>query len=123
LSSKKILLVDDSSTMLMMEQMVLSSGGYQLITAKDGEAAVQAALTHQPDLVLLDVVMPKMDGFEVCRRLRESDLTRSTPIIMVTTRGEESHVEKGFQSGCNDYVIKPINPMELLSKIKNLLGD
>ena len=123
MSKKKILLVDDSTTMLLMERMVLGNGGYQLLTARDGEEAVRTALSDTPDLILLDVVMPRMDGFEVCRKLRSHDRTRQTPIIMVTTRGEESHVEEGFRSGCNDFVIKPINGLELLTKIKNLLGE
>lgn len=120
---KKILLVDDSSTMILMERMVLSGGGYQLLAAKDGEEAVATARQHKPDLILLDVVMPRMDGFEVCRRLRAEGPTRETPIILVTTRGEEDHMKRGFESGCNDYVLKPLNGVELLTKVKNLLGD
>lgn len=120
---KKILLVDDSSTMILMERMVLSGGGYQLLAAKDGEEAVATARQHNPDLILLDVVMPKMDGFEVCRRLRAEGPTRETPIILVTTRGEEDHMKRGFESGCNDYVLKPLNGVELLTKVRNLLGD
>lgn len=121
--TKKILLVDDSTTMLLMERMVLGKGGYHLLSANNGEEAVQAALTHDPDLILLDVVMPRMDGFEVCRRLRAHDATRMTPIILVTTRGEESYVEEGFRSGCNDFVMKPLDGVELLTKVKSLLGD
>ena len=121
--AKKILLVDDSSTMLLMERMVLAGGGYELISARSGTEAVQAALTEAPDLILLDIAMPEMDGFEVCRRLRANGSTRSTPIILVTTRGEDAYVEQGFRSGCNDFVSKPIDGLELLTKIKNLLGD
>lgn len=123
MSTKKILLVDDSSTMLLMEQMVLNSSGYQVLTARDGEAGLRAAQAHRPDLILLDVVMPKMDGFETCRQLRAHEATRGIPIILVTTRSEAANVEKGFSCGCNDYVTKPINNNELLSKVKNLLGD
>ncbi|HEX7678631.1 MAG TPA: response regulator [Thermoanaerobaculia bacterium] len=123
MSRKKILLVDDSNTILMMEQMILTKGQYELITAKDGEEAIAKAATERPDLILMDVLMPKMGGFEACRRIRESDGTRNTPIIMVTTRGEAESVETGFDSGCNDYVTKPINGAELLSKLRNLLGD
>ena len=118
---KKILIVDDSPTTLMMEKMILKQEPYELIVAKDGQEAVDLAIEHQPDLILLDVVMPVMDGFEACRQLRERAATRSTPIIMVTTRGEEKHVELGFESGCSDYVTKPIDGLELLSKIRNYL--
>lgn len=120
---KKILLVDDSNTILMMERMILTKGPYELVTASNGEEAIVKAAAERPDLILMDVVMPKMNGFEACKRIRESEVTRNTPIIMVTTRGEAQNVETGFDSGCNDYVTKPINGTELLSKLRNLLGD
>lgn len=118
---KKILLVDDSHTALMMEQLLLGRT-YDLVTAKDGAEALKVALAERPDLILLDVVMPKMDGFEVCRVLRGIDAMRSVPIIMVTTRGEGKNVEAGFASGASDYVTKPINQAELLAKIQRHLG-
>ena len=123
MSAKKILLVDDSTTMLLMEQMVLGSSGYQILTAQDGAAGLQAALSHRPDLIILDVVMPVMNGLEACRQLRAHEVTRETPILLVTTRSESVYVQEGFTSGCNDYVLKPINTHELLSKVKNLLGE
>jgi DNA-binding response OmpR family regulator len=116
-------LVDDSTTMLLMEQVILSSGGFQLITARDGEAAIRAALIHAPDLILLDAFMPKMDGLEVCRQLRGKDQTRATPIILMSSRGGERGREEGARSGANDTVTKPIDGLELLSKIKHLLGE
>jgi DNA-binding response OmpR family regulator len=118
---KKILLVDDSNTILMMERMILTKGPYELLTATNGEEAVEKALREQPDLILMDVVMPKMNGFEACRRIRSEDSTKDTPIIMVTTRGEVQNVETGFQAGCNDYVTKPINGAELMAKLKTFL--
>jgi len=122
-TQKKILLVDDSTTMIMMERVALSSGGYQLFAARDGEEALETARDQRPDLILLDVVMPKMDGFEVCRRLRAEGPTRNIPIIIVSTRGEEGNIEKGFDSGCTDYVLKPLNGVELLTRVRSLLGD
>src|SRR5260370_37579082 len=119
---KKILLVDDAETILMRERMILGKS-YVLVTATDGQKGLAAAATEKPDLIILDIVMPKMDGFEVCRRIRGDDNTRAIPIIMVTTKGDSGNVEKGFQSGCNDYVTKPINSAELLSKVKSHLGD
>jgi DNA-binding response OmpR family regulator len=118
---KKILLVDDSATALLMEKTMLGST-YDLITASDGAEALKVAVKELPDLILLDVVMPKMGGFEVCRVLRGIDATRAIPIIMVTTRGEGKNVEAGFASGANDYVTKPINGAELLAKIQRHLG-
>ena len=122
MSRKKILLVDDSGTTLMMEKMILNKGPYDLVTAKDGEEGVAKALEENPDLILLDIVMPKMDGFEACRRLRAEEVTKETPIIMVTTRGEVENVEHGYELGCTDYVTKPINSLELMTKVKNYLG-
>ena len=123
MTRKKILLVDDSNTILMMETMILQGGRYDLVSAKDGEEGVEKALAERPDLILLDIVMPKMDGFEACKRLRAEEATKATPIIMVTTRGEGENVEKGFEVGCNDYVTKPINKVELLAKIGNYLSE
>jgi DNA-binding response OmpR family regulator len=118
---KRILLVDDSATALLMEKTMLGTS-YELMTAKDGAEGLKLAVKEIPDLILLDVVMPKMDGFEVCRVLRGIEATRAIPIIMVTTRGEGKNVEAGFASGASDYVTKPINSAELLAKIQRHLG-
>jgi len=123
MSRKKILLVDDSPTVLLMEQMLLGKGSYELVVAKDGEEGVRRALEERPDLILMDVVMPNVDGLEACRRLRADPSTSATPIVMVTTRGEMRFVEDGYRSGCNDYVTKPIDGHELLTKVRSLLGE
>jgi DNA-binding response OmpR family regulator len=123
MSRKKILLVDDSSTILMMEKFILRNGPYDLVTATNGEEGVRKAAEHLPDLILLDVIMPKMGGFEACRLIRDAEETRSIPIIMVTTRGEAANVEAGWANGCTDYVTKPINSIELLAKVRNFLDD
>jgi two-component system alkaline phosphatase synthesis response regulator PhoP len=121
---KKVLLVDDSTTTLMMEQMIVARRTpYQCVTASNGLEAVIKAEQENPDLVLMDVVMPEMNGFEACRKLRQMEKTRNTPIILVTTRGEESYVEAGFQSGCNDYITKPINSNELVTLLASYLGE
>jgi DNA-binding response OmpR family regulator len=120
---KKILLVDDSNTILMMEKFILRNDPYELVSATNGEEAVSKAAEHQPDLILLDVIMPKMGGFEACRLIRENEITRSIPVIMVTTRGEAANVETGWANGCTDYVTKPINAVELLAKVRSILGE
>ena len=120
---KKILLVDDSNTILMMEKFILRNDPYDLVSASNGEEAVLKAAEQQPDLILLDVIMPKMGGFEACRLIRENELTRSIPVIMVTTRGEAANVETGWANGCTDYVTKPINAVELLAKVRSILGE
>lgn len=121
MNRKKILLVDDSATTLMMEQMVLRAQPYNIVTAKNGREAIDRAAAEHPDLILLDVVMPEMNGFEACRRIRQHPATKVTPIIMVTTRGEEQSVEAGYESGCSDYITKPINGAELLTKVRGYL--
>jgi CheY-like chemotaxis protein len=119
---KKILLVDDSATVRLMERMVLGKQPYQLVEAHDGADGVQAARAERPDLIIMDVVMPNMDGIEALRRIRAEEALRAIPVIMVTTRGEPEHVERGYAAGCNDYVTKPINGPEFLTKVRQALG-
>ena len=119
---KKILLVDDSATALMWERMILKSEPYALLTATDGAEAVETATRELPDLILMDVVMPRMNGFEACQALRAAPATRKVPIIMVTTRSEVQNVEAGFRSGCTDYITKPIDRLELLAKVRSCLS-
>ncbi len=122
MARKKILLVDDSSTVILMEKMILAKGPYDLVVASDGQEGVQKALAEKPDLILMDVMMPRMTGFEACKHLRAQKNTAGTPIILVTTRGEEQSVKSGREAGCSDYVTKPINGTELLSKVRGYLG-
>ena len=120
--AKKVLLVDDSATVLMMERMILASERFQIVTAANGEEAHARARSEQPDLILMDIVMPKMTGIQACRAIKEDPTTSHIPVILVTTRGEAESMEAGYSSGCNDYVTKPVNSAELLGKIRNLLG-
>jgi len=123
MSNKKILVVDDSKTAMFMVTTILKREPYDLVTAHDGQQAVEVAVVERPDLILMDVVMPRKTGFEACRELKQREDTKSIPVILVTTRGEGENVETGFESGCNDYVTKPINATELLSKLRNYLGN
>jgi CheY-like chemotaxis protein len=120
---KKILLVDDSSTILMMERMILAKYGYELTTAGNGEEAVQKAEQEHPDLILMDVVMPRMSGLDAVRLLHDKECTSAIPVIMVTTRAEATNVETAFSNGCTDYVTKPINSLDLVTKIRSCLGE
>jgi CheY-like chemotaxis protein len=122
MTRKKILLVDDSATTLMMEQLMLRGQAYRIVTATNGREAVAAAKHEKPDLILLDVVMPEMNGFEACRRIRQEPSAGNMPIIMVTPNDEEQHVQSSFRSGCSDYITKPINRTELLTKVRGYLG-
>lgn len=123
MSRKKILLVDDSSTVLLLHRMMLSHCGYELLTARDGQEALDKASTERPDLIFLDVIMPRMDGFQTCRALRARTETKNVPIILVTTRGEPHYVRQGFESGCTDYITKPFDGEELLAKVRSHLEE
>lgn len=120
---KKILLVDDANTVLMMERMMLRGAGYDVVTARNGEEAVQMAIAERPDLILLDVIMPRMDGFEACRQIRANESTKAIPIIMVTTRSEATSVQTGLDAGANECLTKPFNSVELLGKLRTFLRE
>ena len=120
---KKILLVDDSPTVLLMERILLQDGPYEILSATNGEEALKVALSEHPHAIVMDVVMPGMSGYEVCTRLREQEATRTTPIILVTTRSSLESLEKGYASGCNDYIVKPFEAMELRMKIASFVGS
>jgi CheY-like chemotaxis protein len=122
MTRKKVLLVDDSNTVLMMEKMILAKGPYDIVTARDGVEGVAKAKSERPDAILLDVMMPNLDGLSACAAIRAEPTTAHIPIVMVTTRGEEANIETAFRNGANDYVTKPINGLELLSKLANILG-
>ena len=120
---KTVLLVDDSKTALMMERMLLGQSSYCVLEAHDGLEALEVAERHKPDVILMDVTMPRLDGLSAVQRLRSMDATRSIPVIMVTTRSEAANMQAGFQSGCTAYLTKPINGPELLAKLKEFLGE
>ena len=123
MAQRKILLVDDSETILMMERMILQKECYEVVMARDGKEGIAKAVEVKPDLILMDVVMPNMNGFEAVKCLRQREETKSVPIVMVTTEAEMESMEAGYVSGCSDYVIKPIDSLELLTKVKNLLSE
>jgi CheY-like chemotaxis protein len=121
-ASRTILVADDSATQLMMHRMILGTHGYRLLTAQDGQEAVETAAAELPDLILMDVVMPRLTGFEAVRALRAQDRTRTIPIIMVTSRAEPRVIETCYEVGCNDYVNKPVDGPILLAKVRSFLG-
>ena len=122
MSKKRILVVDDSKTAMMMIQMILKRCSYDIVTATNGRDAVEKARECRPDLILMDVMMPEMGGFDAAVAIRkESDY--EVPIIMVTTRGEAENVERGYNSGCSEYVTKPVDALELVAKIEKLLKE
>ncbi len=120
---KKILAVDDEKHIVRLVQVNLERAGYTVVTANDGKEALQKVAEENPDLVVLDVMMPYMDGFEVLQNLRRSPATRDIPVIMLTAKAQDADVFKGWQSGVDCYLTKPFNPMELLSFVKRIFDS
>ena len=112
---RKILIVDDEKNIVDIIAFNLKKEGYTVITAADGEEGVQKAMEENPDLILLDIMMPKLDGYEVCKKIREK---KNTPIIMLTARAEELDKVLGLELGADDYVTKPFRPLELVARVK-----
>jgi CheY-like chemotaxis protein len=122
MTRKKILLVvDDSPTAILWHRLMLEDEGYEVLTAADGAEGVEVAKQQLPELVLLDVIMPRMNGFEACRALRDDERTRDIPVLMITTRSEMPNVLKGYESGCNEYITKPVDRTELVTKVRSYL--
>ncbi|MGK0386840.1 MAG: two-component system alkaline phosphatase synthesis response regulator PhoP [Patiriisocius sp.] len=116
-----ILLVDDEPDILEIIGYNLSSEGYNVITAENGVAAIEKAKKHKPKLIILDVMMPEMDGIEACEKLRSIPELSETVITFLTARGEDYSQVAGFDAGADDYITKPIKPKLLISKVKSLL--
>lgn len=120
-SEIKILCVDDEPDILEILKYNLSNEGYQISTAKDGEAAIKKAREIKPNLIIMDIMMPNMDGIETCEILRSDDIFNDTLIMFLTARGEDYSYVAAYEAGADDYVTKPIKPRRILSKVKGLL--
>ena len=118
---KTILVVDDMSQIRNILRFNLKKQGYKVIEANNGEKALEYAVEGTPDLIILDIMMPKMDGYEVIRQLRESDGTKHIPVIFLTAKAQKKDVLKGMEAGCNDYVVKPFKFLDLYRKIEKLI--
>jgi diguanylate cyclase (GGDEF)-like protein len=118
---KKILIIDDTELMVKLTQDILLEKGYDVVSATNGVDGIKMVMSEKPDLVLLDVVMPGIDGFEVCKLLRKDESNNLMPIIMLTAQGNEEDKLAGLELGADDYITKPFNPRELISRVKNTL--
>jgi DNA-binding response OmpR family regulator len=114
----KILVVDDEPHMVKLVQANLQAAGYEVVSAMDGNEALQAAESEMPDLIILDIMLPGVDGYEVCRRIREYS---AVPILMLTARGSEVDLVQGFDVGADDYLVKPFSVNELLVRVRAVL--
>lgn len=120
---KTILVVDDSPTEQYVLKGILEGAGFTVVTAGDGESGIEQARSTKPDLILMDVVMPGMNGFQATRKLSRDPETADIPIIMVTTKGQETDRTWGMRQGAKDYLVKPVLAAELLNKINGMLGS
>ncbi len=120
-NSARILVVDDEADILKLLEYNLRKAGHTVFSAKDGPEAIDLAKTKKPDLIVLDIMLPNMDGTEVLKRLKESDATRRIPVIMLTAKGEEVDRVVGFELGAEDYITKPFSPRELVLRIRAVL--
>ncbi len=114
---KRILVVDDEPRVREMIEFRLRQYGYDVLQAADGREALTVARKEQPDLVLLDVMMPELDGFQVCSRLKQHEATEHIPVVMLTAKAEAKDVTRAFNSGAVDYVVKPYDPVVLQQKV------
>jgi DNA-binding response OmpR family regulator len=121
MEKKKILAVDDEPNILMSIEFILEMEGYEVHLARDGEEALEVAERARPDLILLDVNMPRKDGYEVCRILREREDMAGTKVIMLTAKGQTLEKKKGLEVGADEYVTKPFSAEDLLKKIRTMI--
>ncbi len=117
----RILIVDDEPNIVIPLEFLMKREGYDVETAGDGEAALRAVAERQPDLVILDVMLPRMNGFEVCRELRRDPRSQGLKILMLSAKGRESEVAKGLDVGADAYVTKPFSTRELMARIRELV--
>jgi DNA-binding response OmpR family regulator len=117
-----VLAADDDEDILALVAFRLERSGYTVIQARDGQEALELALAEKPDLAVLDVMMPKLDGFELTRRLRAEASTNRMPIILLTARAQDADVAQGFEAGADDYIRKPFSPQELSARVHAILG-
>jgi DNA-binding response OmpR family regulator len=117
-----VLVADDDPDILALVRFRLERDGYEVLSAPDGETALDLAMARTPDLAVLDVMMPRLDGYEVTRRLREHGPTTTIPIILLTARVQEPDLERGYEAGADDYVTKPFSPQALGERVQAALG-
>ncbi|MCK4549979.1 MAG: response regulator [Candidatus Krumholzibacteria bacterium] len=117
----KILVVDDEVNITQILEFSIGAEGYEVITAANGEEAIDKARREQPDLIILDVMMPKIDGYEACRILKANPLTKGIPVVLLTAKGRDIDKRLGYEVGATDYIIKPFSPNKLVDRIHQLL--
>jgi len=121
-SKGKILVVDDEINITQILEFSIGAEGYEVIAAQNGEEAIDKARREQPDLIILDIMMPIIDGYEACRILKANPLTKNIPVILLTAKGRDIDKRLGYEVGATDYIIKPFSPNKLIDRIHKLLS-
>jgi DNA-binding response OmpR family regulator len=121
--AKRILIADDEPNIVLSLEFLMQTSGYEVRTASDGDAALAALDEFRPDLVLLDVMMPKRNGYEICQWIRSNPALAGVKVLMLTAKGREADVEKGLGLGADAYVTKPFATRELVARVKAMVGD
>ena len=122
MSAKRILICDDDPVILRLLQVNLELEGYEVLQAHHGEEALEIASAEHPDLVILDIMMPRLDGYQTAERLKASDDTKEIPVVFVSAKAQQSDIEKGKSYGVADYLTKPFDPTDLLEIVERLVG-
>jgi two-component system alkaline phosphatase synthesis response regulator PhoP len=123
MSKGRILVVDDEIYIVHILDFSLGMEGYEVLTALDGEQALERLKSDKPDLIVLDIMMPKVDGYEVCRTIKSSPETQHIPVILLSAKGRNVDQKMGFDVGADDYITKPFSPRKLVERINSLLGQ
>lgn len=121
LSGSKILIADDNQQNCELLEAYLSSEDYEMIFASDGREALDQVAAHEPDLLLLDIMMPKLSGYEVCQQLKADENFVNMPVLVITALDEKNDIEKAVEAGCDDFLTKPVNQLELKTRVRSLL--
>jgi two-component system, OmpR family, alkaline phosphatase synthesis response regulator PhoP len=119
----KILVVDDEIYIVHILDFSLGMEGYEVVTALDGEQAIEKARAEKPDLIVLDIMMPKLDGYETCKALKADPETKDVPVILLSAKGRNVDQKVGFEVGADDYITKPFSPRKLVERINAILGQ
>ena len=123
MSKGRILVVDDEIYIVHILDFSLGMEGYEVLTALDGEQAVEKAKAERPDLIVLDIMMPKLDGYETCKLLKADEATKNIPVILLSAKGRNVDQKIGFEVGADDYITKPFSPRKLVERINAILGQ